>query len=685
MGCRHSTPRTRGGAALRPRLVPVRAASRDVRDSASSLEAGQLSAHAGSGDSKRPPREDTVDDASEETKRNESFAAKKNASARRDASALNGTHTRRYTTRFSRGTPVVPVIDDDVACLSTDGDRRTATETRASERSSTSLESLESGTDEAFLGSANDASDDDERGSIDRHDRHDRSETDATSVLFMSTFDGTEAKTRSPEESPEKSPDALLRETRALLNRSAPGRFGAESRFPRESNTEADDAATGRERIDTREKQGKQGSVRVPVLEAYDEAHARRKKTRGGEPSLDALRRARLAFSIPKTETASAATRRTSNDARTAETSRRSSARESAETKAHTKLSQPSPCVRVPSADGAKGAQGARPPFRDVRQSATDFAKTKAASPSPRRGALAAPFERVRRRSAERAARASRSGTSFASPCHESHAAASKTLLDGATRRRLAEATATLARVEASRREKFSAAHPARASSSHGQTVSASADRARRLGDVLAEYRSVRGSSTIETARGNDAHRPTEPRFRVSDENSDENAENAENAKHGTSLSSRARFFARGTSNFRTIRTIATSYGSIERHGHEDIFETLEDLEDTPLNATVTMPFVSPTVRATPLTSGAPKRVVAPMSEKMRRARGALRALQIPGAEPAAPRRARVAAQAERVSSAATFVATQRVSAPSAAACAARPASHLVGHRDRYG
>ena len=86
MGCRHSTPRTRGGAALRPRLVPVRAASRDVRDSASSLEAGQLSAHAGSDDSKRPPREDTtVDDASEETKRNESFAAK--ASARRDASA----------------------------------------------------------------------------------------------------------------------------------------------------------------------------------------------------------------------------------------------------------------------------------------------------------------------------------------------------------------------------------------------------------------------------------------------------------------------------------------------------------------------------------------------------------------------------------------------------------------------
>jgi hypothetical protein len=74
------------------------------------------------------------------------------------------------------------------------------------------------------------------------------------------------------------------------------------------------------------------------------------------------------------------------------------------------------------------------------------------------------------------------------------------------------------------------------------------------------------------------------------------------------------------------------------------------------------------------------------MSEKMRRARSALRALQIPGAEPPAPRRARVAAQAERVASASTFVtATQRGSAHNAAACAARPASHLGGNRDRYG
>ena len=43
------------------------------------------------------------------------------------------------------------------------------------------------------------------------------------------------------------------------------------------------------------------------------------------------------------------------------------------------------------------------------------------------------------------------------------------------------------------------------------------------------------------------------------------------------------------------------------------------------------------------------------MSDKMRRARGALRALQIPGAEPAAPRHARAAAKVERVSPAATF------------------------------
>ena len=657
MGCRHSTPRTRGGAALRPRLVPVRAASRDVRDSASSLEAGQLSAHAGSPDSKRPPREDTVDDASEEAMRNESFAAK--ASAKDScASALNGTHTRQ-TTRFSRGTPVVPITDDSVdsvACDSTDR-RRTATDARASDDSSkkTSLESGTSATtrerrsrppDEAFVDSANDTSTSEEEsfgsendelfdGSIDRHDG---SVTDATSVLFMSTFDGTGMVKN---ESPDESPDALLRVARALLNRSAPCRFGAESRFPRESNTGADDAATGDERIDTREKRG---SARVPVLEAYDEAHARRKKTRGGELSIDALDRARFAFSIP-------------NDARTVDMSRRSSARESVETKAQ--QTKPSPRARVPSADGAKGARGARPPFRDVRRSARDFAK--AASPSPTRGALAAPFERVRRRSAERAARASMSGTSSASPCHETRAAASKTLLDDATRRRLAEATATLARVEASRREKFSAAHPARASSSHGQTVSASADRARRLGDVLAEYRSVRGSSTIETARMSDTHSRTEPR---GGELFDENAENAESY---ASLSSRARFFA-GTS--RT--SIATS---LDTNRHEK--------HTMPHTST----FASPTVRATPLTSGAPKRTVAPMSEKMRRARGALRALQIPGAEPAAPRRARVAAQAERVSSAATFVATQRVSASSSAAatCAARPASHLVGHRERNG
>ena len=329
--------------------------------------------------------------------RNESFAAK--ASAKDScASALNGTHTRQ-TTRFSRGTPVVPITDDSVdsvACLSTDR-RRTATDARASDDSNHST-SLESGTkrfstrerrsrppDEAFLDSANDTSEEesllgsendelyDGSGSIDRHDR---SETDATSVLFMSTFDGTGMVKN---ESPDESPDALLRVARALLNRSAPCRFGAESRFPRESNTGADDAATGDERIDTREKRG---SARVPVLEAYDEAHARRKKTRGGEPSIDALDRARLAFSIP-------------NDARVVDTSRRvDMSRESVETKAQQKQTKPSPRARVPSADGAKGARGAqgarvaRPPFRDVRRFSaekTDFAKKKAASPSPTR------------------------------------------------------------------------------------------------------------------------------------------------------------------------------------------------------------------------------------------------------------------------------------------------------------
>ena len=67
-----------------------------------------------------------------------------------------------------------------------------------------------------------------------------------------------------------------------------------------------------------------------------------------------------------------------------------------------------------------RGERRSRRPTAVPRRSrpARDFAK--AASPSPTRGALAAPFERVRRRSAERAARASRSGTSSASPCHES-------------------------------------------------------------------------------------------------------------------------------------------------------------------------------------------------------------------------------------------------------------------------
>ena len=58
---------------------------------------------------------------------------------------------------------------------------------------STSVGGVAGAVDTVVLMPRTDASDDDERGSIDRHDRHDRSETDATSVLFMSTFDGTEA------------------------------------------------------------------------------------------------------------------------------------------------------------------------------------------------------------------------------------------------------------------------------------------------------------------------------------------------------------------------------------------------------------------------------------------------------------------------------------------------------------
>ena len=196
----------------------------------------------------------------------------------------------------------------------------------------------------------------------------------------------------------------------------------------------------------------------------------------------------------------------------------------------------------------------------------------------------------------------------------------------------------------------------------------ASADRARRLGDVLAEFR-ARGEKSAETFP--DENQPLPSAIGDTDADVDENAARDARTEASVSLSSssfsrRARFFA-GLDPDAPIdaRLLARSKSAKVRRDA----------------------FASPTVRATPLTSGAPARAVAPMSEKMRRARSALRALQIPGAEPPAPRRARVAAQAERVSSASTFVTatTQRGSAHNAAACAARPASHLGGNRDRYG
>ena len=460
------------------------------------------------------------------------------------------------------------------------------------------------------------------------------SSSSATSVLLMSTFDGTvsrketrkEASPASASSDETSSLDALLRETRALLNRTAPGRFGdARGLSLRESILGADDAgdapfeddfsAKGASRAVSKTVSKTNLSERVPVLEAYDEDlfdFARTKHTRGA-------RRLEYSTSRPNVQT-----RLTEDPTRSGARIRASARAKKDETCGERRFDRP-----------------------DGKKATTETEKKKSHT-----------FDSSRRKSL----------------------AQTQTLQDGATRRRLAAATATLARVEAygqivRYRDKVSAAHPARASvpslsspSRARADADASADRARRLGDVLAEFR-ARGEKSAETFP--DENQPLPSAIGDTDADVDENATRDARTEASVSLSSssfsrRARFFA-GLDPDAPIdaRLLARSKSAKVRRDA----------------------FASPTVRATPLTSGAPARAVAPMSEKMRRARSALRALQIPGAEPPAPRRARVAAQAERVSSASTFVTatTQRGSAHNAAACAARPASHLGGNRDRYG
>ena len=582
MGCRQSTSHTRGGAALRPKPTRVRAASRVVRDSASSLESGQRSAETGSPDvsgleAKRENAEATneTNETNETHETNDAFAARSKDSKDSDPanpSSVANARSARPAARLARGVPGAP-SDDRVA----------RPEPKA-------LKALK-----AFRTDAFEASDDDE-APMDETEAETFDAEPASAISASNAFDGTEARRATEDVSSRESLDELLRETRALLNRAAPGRVGTDFASLRESVLGVDDAvgldldARGVFLLETRPDRVGGNAVKVPVLEAFDEENAPRKKTRGGgfanravAPPCEALANRRLAVPRPKAALI---------------TARQSSA---GETRAR--------------GDRAEGANVSR----STRRALSTSAAASAASPTPTTNVTGrttrtetAPFERTRRRFAERTARVSGSSVASSPPRRESRAA-----LDGGTRRPPAAAT----------RKKGSAARPARASLSHGRTVSASAGRARRLEDVLAAYR-LRESSVPETFLAREACR------RADLEKSDENVpfRHAMRDEDASSPSSSRAQSSERCSKARVVTDRVEGAASLRVRS-----------------------VASPTVRATPLTSGAPKRTVAPMSDKMRRARGALRALQIPGAEPAAPRHARAAAKVERVSPAATF------------------------------
>lgn len=636
MGCRHSTPQTRGGAAPRPKLVHVRAAPRAVRDSASSLEAGQhLGRASGSPDWKRLGSGDDAEEDEDGKKirvdETSSFAARPEAPANK-TSASRGSAIPVF---LKRGVAVAPVTDRFESSADREEDpmkhpiaratdssprRKNASPARGKKNGAATADGSNRGTRALPL-----------RGELldDDVSSPSSSSSSATSVLLMSTFDGTvstgpktkkeTSSARDESSDDESSLDALLRETRALLNRTAPGRFGdARVLSLRESILGADDAGdapfeedpSSRARAKTVSKTDQ--SERVPVLEAYDEdlfAFARMKQKNG----FGARRSIEYSTSRPITQTR--------------------------------------PRTEDPTVASGAPRETLRTQANDTRGE-TRFDRPSGATTKTEKKKSLTPFDSSRRKSL----------------------AQTQTLQDGATRRRLAAATATLARVEAygqrvRSRDKVSAAHPARASvpsvSRARADAGASADRARRLGDVLAEFR-ARGSSAVTFP---DENQP----LAIGDADADVETNAARDARTDASMSSSLSSIARRARFFAEFAPDAPINASLSVRSKTAKDETL-------------IAFASPTVRATPLTSGAPPRAVAPMSEKMRRARSALRALQIPGAEPPAPRRARVAAQAERVASASTFVtATQRGSAHNAAACAARPASHLGGNRDRYG
>ena len=296
MGCRQSTSHTRGGAALRPKPTRVRAASRVVRDSASSLESGQRSAETGSPDvsgleAKRENAEAT-NETNETNDARAAFAARSKDS--RDPEPANpssvaNARSARPAARLARGVPGAPA-DDRVA--------------RPEPKALKALKALK-----AFRTDPFEASDDDD----DETEAETFDAEPASAISASNAFDGTEARRATADVSSRESSDELLRETRALLNRAASGRVGTDFASLRESVLGVDDAggldldARGVFSRETRPDRVGGNAAKVPVLEAFDEENAPRKETRGGgfanravAPPCEALANRRLAVPRPK-------------------------------------------------------------------------------------------------------------------------------------------------------------------------------------------------------------------------------------------------------------------------------------------------------------------------------------------------------------------------------------------------
>ena len=240
------------------------------------------------------------------------------------------------------------------------------------------------------------------------------------------------------------------------------------------------------------------------------------------------------------------------------------------------------------------------------------------------------PFERTRRRSIERtagrsAARGSDTSTASSQSCYSNSKKSSREK-DECADLRLAIASASLARVEAARHEVGNEPANARAN-----RPAPSLDHSKRIQHILDRYKS-RYADGVGIGTG------------VGDINS------------------------RGTPDFSLHRAIS--------HNPNATFGLSTSISRS-----------SPTVRRTYLTAKAPVFRVAPMSDKMLRARAALRVLQIPGVTDVTPRRARVSDTSANMcvktvqAIKSPINNSQKVSAAQKACAPGRPASHLVrGH-----